>query len=54
MTSLIPTSKVLARNGSVIAITDEGNCDLDDKCDFVIKMPEVEEFLVPLLAGDCL
>jgi glucosamine--fructose-6-phosphate aminotransferase (isomerizing) len=46
--------EVLARNGSVIAITDEGNCDLDDKCDFVIKMPEVEEFLVPLLAGDCL
>jgi len=42
--------EVLARNGSVIAITDEGNCDLDDKCDFVIKMPEVEEFLVPLLA----
>ena len=54
MTSLIPTTKVLARNGSVIAITDEGNCDLDDKCDFVIKMPEVEEFLVPLLAGECL
>jgi len=42
--------EVLARNGSVIAITDEANGDLDGKCDFVIKMPEVDEFLVPLLS----
>mmetsp|Transcript_36236 Transcript_36236/g.95522 ORF Transcript_36236/g.95522 Transcript_36236/m.95522 type:complete len:636 (+) Transcript_36236:38-1945(+) len=42
--------EVLARNGSVIAITDEGNTDLDGKCDFVVKLPEVDEMLVPLLA----
>jgi len=41
--------EVLARNGSVIAITDEGNDDLD-KCDFVVKLPPVEDFLTPLLA----
>jgi len=41
--------EVLARNGSVIAITDEGNDDLD-KCDFVVKLPTVDECLTPLLA----
>ena len=41
--------EVLARNGSVIAITDEGNDELDAKCDFVVKLPTTEEFLVPLL-----
>ena len=44
--------EVLARNGSVIAITTEGNTELDEKCDFVLKVPDTgdDEFLVPLLA----
>ena len=41
--------EVLARNGSVIAITDEDNVDLDDKCDYVLKLPPTDEFLGPLL-----
>jgi len=42
--------EVLARDGSVIAITDEGNNDLDEKSDYVIKLPNTEEFLNPLLS----
>lgn len=41
--------EVVARQGSVIAITNEGNHDLDDKCEYVIRIPETEEFLEPLL-----
>ena len=41
--------EVLARKGSVIAITEEGNDDLDD-CEYVIKVPTADEFLMPLLA----
>jgi glucosamine--fructose-6-phosphate aminotransferase (isomerizing) len=40
--------EVLARNGSVIAVTTEGNEDLD-KCEFTIKLPNTDEFLMPLL-----
>ena len=42
--------EVLARNGAVIAITDEGNTDLDGKADYVVKLPEIDECFVPLLA----
>ena len=41
--------EVLARGGAVIVITEEGNDDLDDKCECVIKVPTTEEFLTPLL-----
>lgn len=41
--------EVVARRGSVIAITNEGNHDLDEKCEYVIRIPETEEFLEPLL-----
>ncbi len=41
--------EVVARQGSVIAITDEGNHDLDRLCEYVIRIPHTEEFLQPLL-----
>ena len=42
--------EVLARAGSVIAITEEGHEDLDDKCEYVIRIPTTEECFVPLLS----
>ena len=42
--------EVAARDGSVIAITDEGNGELDDLCEYVLRIPETQEFLSPLLA----
>jgi glucosamine--fructose-6-phosphate aminotransferase (isomerizing) len=42
--------EVLARGGAVIAITEEGNDDLDATCECVIKVPKTEEFLAPLLS----
>ena len=41
--------EVVARQGSVIAITDEGNHDLDRLCEYVIRVPKTAEFLTPLL-----
>lgn len=41
--------EVLARGGSVIVVTDEGNDELDARVDAVIKLPAVDEFLSPLL-----
>jgi glucosamine--fructose-6-phosphate aminotransferase (isomerizing) len=41
--------EVAARDGSVIAITDEGNGELDDLCEYVLRIPQTEEFLSPLL-----
>ncbi|HYE56995.1 MAG TPA: glutamine--fructose-6-phosphate transaminase (isomerizing), partial [Rhodothermales bacterium] len=41
--------EVVARQGSVIAITDEGNHDLDRLCEYVLRIPKTEEFLTPLL-----
>jgi glucosamine--fructose-6-phosphate aminotransferase (isomerizing) len=41
--------EVAARDGSVIAITDEQNGELDELCEYVIKIPQTEEFLLPLL-----
>ena len=43
--------EVAARDGSVIAITDEGNGDLDDLCEYVLRIPQTEEFLSPLLTA---
>ncbi|HMB91839.1 MAG TPA: glutamine--fructose-6-phosphate transaminase (isomerizing) [Rhodothermales bacterium] len=42
--------EVVAREGSVIAITDEGNGELDRLCEYVIRIPATEEFLTPLLS----
>jgi glucosamine--fructose-6-phosphate aminotransferase (isomerizing) len=42
--------EVLARGGSVIAVTEEGNHELDDKCEAVISIPRTDEFLSPLLS----
>ncbi len=41
--------EVVARKGSVIAITDTGNGELDALCEYVIRIPATEEFLSPLL-----
>ena len=42
--------EVAARNGSVIAITDEGNTDdLSSITEYVIKVPSCDEFLSALL-----
>ena len=40
---------MLARGGSVIAITEEDNHDLDAKCECVFRVPSTEDFLMPLL-----
>jgi glutamine---fructose-6-phosphate transaminase (isomerizing) len=41
--------EVVARQGSVIAITDEGNHELDELCDYVIRVPRTMDCLEPLL-----
>jgi len=41
--------EVAARDGSVIAITDEASDELDELCEYVLEIPETEEFLSPLL-----
>ena len=41
--------EVVARQGSVIAITDDDNGELDNLCEYVIRIPRVKEFLSPLL-----
>ncbi len=41
--------EVVARKGTVIAITDDGNGELDTLCEYVIRIPPTEEFLSPLL-----
>jgi glucosamine--fructose-6-phosphate aminotransferase (isomerizing) len=41
--------EVLARQGSVIALTDDDNHDLDDICEGVLRIPQCSEFLSPLL-----
>ena len=41
--------EVAARQGSVIAITDSDNEELDRLCEFVIRVPRAEDFLLPLI-----
>jgi glucosamine--fructose-6-phosphate aminotransferase (isomerizing) len=41
--------EVVARGGSVIAITEEGNDELDELCEYVIHVPRSLECLEPLL-----
>jgi glucosamine--fructose-6-phosphate aminotransferase (isomerizing) len=43
--------EVAARQGSVIAITDEGNGELDDLCEYVLRIPPIEEFISPILTA---
>ena len=43
--------EVAARDGSVIAITDNGGDQLDELCEYVLRIPETEEFLSPLLTS---
>ena len=40
--------EVVARKGTVVAITDNGE-DLNRLCEFVIRLPETHEYLSPLL-----
>ena len=42
--------EVLARGGLVIAITEEGNAELDGKCEAVLRIPRTLDYLSPLLA----
>ena len=42
--------EVAARQGSVIALTDEGNGALDALCEYVIRIPTTAAFLSPLLS----
>jgi glucosamine--fructose-6-phosphate aminotransferase (isomerizing) len=41
--------EVAARDGSVIAITDTDNHELDELCEYVIRIPETAEFVSPIL-----
>ncbi|MEZ4694882.1 MAG: glutamine--fructose-6-phosphate transaminase (isomerizing) [Rhodothermales bacterium] len=40
--------EVAARQGSVIAITDNGK-EIEDKCEYLVRIPKTAEFLSPLL-----
>ncbi len=42
--------EVVARHGVVIAITEEDNTELDELCEYVIRIPSTAEFLSPLLS----
>jgi glutamine---fructose-6-phosphate transaminase (isomerizing) len=41
--------EVVARQGSVIVITDEGNHELDRYAEVVLRVPMVNEFVSPLV-----
>ena len=41
--------EVIARQGSVICITEEGNHELDEQCEHVIRVPVVPEPFAPIL-----
>ena len=41
--------EVAAREGTVIAITDDDNHELDELCEYVIRVPKTPDFLDPLL-----
>lgn len=38
-----------ARNGAVIVVTEEDNNELEEICDFVIKVPRTHEYFMPLV-----
>ena len=41
--------EVLARGGSVIAITEKGNSELDSMCESVLHVPPTPDWLSPLI-----
>ena len=41
--------EVIARKGTIIVITDEGNTDFDGRAEFIFKIPLTNESLYPLL-----
>ncbi len=41
--------EVAAREGSVIAITDASDGELADLCEYVIRIPQTDEFISPIL-----
>ncbi len=41
--------EIKARNGSIIAIVNEGDVDLKELADYVIEIPETEEAFTPLI-----
>ena len=41
--------EVLARKGSIIVITEEGNKDFDDQVEYVFRIPKTSECFTPLL-----
>ncbi|GBG33205.1 Glutamine--fructose-6-phosphate aminotransferase isomerizing [Hondaea fermentalgiana] len=43
--------EVVARKGSVVIITDEGNHDLDDLAEFVIETPITSEYFSAMITG---
>ena len=42
--------EVVARHGVVIAITNADNEELDELCEYVIRIPETKEFISPILS----
>jgi len=42
--------EVNARSGATIAITEDGNTELEALCEYVIQVPETHEYLMPLVA----
>lgn len=42
--------EVKARNGSIIAITEYQNQELEEICEYVIGVPQTHEYLMPLLS----
>lgn len=42
--------EVKARNGSTIVITEEYNTELDDLCEYVIRVPSTHEYLMPIVS----
>lgn len=47
--SLANMQEVMARGGSVVMITNMGNNELDDKCEFVLHVPSAPDWIMPLL-----
>ena len=46
---LISCAEVKARNSTLIALTSSNDVQLNELCDFLIKIPEISEILSPLL-----
>jgi len=42
--------EVKARNGATIAITEQFNAELDEICEYVIRVPTTHEYLMPILS----